>query len=183
MLGPGIEDPICMTKLLSSGQQIKLIVALRSLNRTIRRFTAHDQAQHCRQLMADAQRASPEKRFAIYRGVLKMGRRYKQPPVQHAMQSDTSACASKEDVASAFGSHFAKPEHGFAMNVSALHSTAAQTLPIPEHVAPEGLPVLQSLARSFADMAPRKTAGPSGLPPEALRGAASRPPDAIFLSC
>ena len=157
---------------LTAIQNITLVLALRRQNRTIRRYIAHDQAVHCRQLMLEAQHASPERRHAIYRGILKTGRRYKQLPVQAAISSHGKVHSTRTDTARAFGEHFARPEHGEATAVCELQHAARQTLAFPDYYLPDGLPTLQDLARNFAAAAPRKAAGPSGIPPEALRGAA-----------
>ena len=158
--------------ILTSKQAICLVLSLRRINRSIKQLVAFDQAMHCRELMTEAQTASLERRFAIYRGVLKMGRRYKALPVQHSVSSEGCVHNSKADIQLAFGKHFAKPEGGELLEVSDLHSQSQRTLPLPDVLPPEGIPTLQNLAMHFARAAPRKAAGPSGIPPEALRGAA-----------
>ena len=157
---------------LTPCQNISLVLALRKQNRTVRKYVAHDQAMHCRQLMAEAQHASPERRFAVFRGILKTGRRFKQLPVQSAISSQGEVQANRDAIAQAFGTHFAKPEKGVATDIRELQRQSTCTLTLPDHYMPEGVPTLQELARNFAASAPRKAAGPSGIPPEALRGSA-----------
>ena len=164
--------PVSEGGLCSSRQVISLVLSLRRLNRSVRQLVAADQATHCRDLMGEAQFASPERRFAIYRGVLKLGRRYRAPQVQHAVCAEGRLHSSKADIQMAFGQHFAKPEGGELLAIDALHADSQQTLTLPDVLQLNGIPTLQTLAQNFARAAPRKATGPSGIPPEALRGAA-----------
>ena len=145
----------------------RLALVVRSLSQTLRTLSRKDAAVHARSSLAEARHAGPAALASLLRGVMKSGRRYRAPRVQHVVEEDGVALADVDEIQSALERHFAKPEHGRPVAVpelirSSLPAEGVETLSADE------LPSLADIAIGLQQLRHGKAPGASAIPSEAF---------------
>ena len=136
--------------------------------KTYKAAAKQDSAEYVRQAFADARREGAEALHRLLRGVMKTGRRYRAPPVAPAIVMPDGVVA--EDACLELGKHFAADERGDVC--TDLEQLRTITCAAPVELQASGLPTFAQVSKAFSAMKTRKAPGPSGIPSEALSGAA-----------
>ena len=147
--------------------EARLAVVIRSVTSCIRRLTHIDAAAHARDAMTAARRSGPTALAALLRGVMKTGRRYRAPRVQHVIEADGQVLADAASIEAALERHFSVPEHGRGVAVPSLICTDYATCR-EDIVGIDALPSVADLAVGLQRLKHGKAPGASLLPAEAF---------------
>ena len=109
----------------------------------------------------------------LVRNTLKMGRRYRTPPVLPALEVNGQTLMEASTIQKAFETHFAIPENGEACSVQWLLARAVHE-PVPTSIIDcAELPDVTDIACGFLALRCCRAPGASMIPAEAYRGAAT----------
>ena len=145
----------------------RLGLAIRGLSKSLRTLSRRDAADHTRRSLAEARATGPAALASLLRGVMKSGRRYRAPRVQHVVEENGVELADIDAIQAAQERHFAQPEHGCPTAVPALISSSFPNASEPPLVLAE-LPSVSDLAVGLQRLKQCKAPGASAIPAEAL---------------
>ena len=153
-------------------QQARLACAIRVLTQCISKSSVRDAAEHTRRVLRDARHAGPAELYGALRGVMKAGRRYKQPQALPALCINDCYLSDPSEVRQALTEHFAEPEHGVTCRVADIVSSNSLHLGSEMAVDITAIPSVAEVAQGFLALTDNRAPGISTIPAEVYRHAA-----------
>ena len=142
-----------------------LVTQLRDLSSVIRRKAREDTTAAAQALIHEARAQGPEQLYHAFRQVLKQGRRYRPAALCPCIEGQEE---HEGDAFLMLGRNFARAERAEECEATDI---VAQAVPAPAPFLEMGPELtLSALAHGYGQLQPRKAAGVSGIPPEALCG-------------
>ena len=138
------------------------MLQIADLNGAIKRHARKDAAAATKDAYQSARAKGPDALASLLRHVMKSGRKYKPPPLAPVIWDPVSQTFIDGD--KALGDHFAKAEHATQIDPADI-ATPACNGP-PQDLQIDAALSVPALARSFQQLAHRKSPGLSGLPAE-----------------
>ena len=159
--------------------EVKIVLLVRDLTKTLRLLESRDAAAYARASLAEARKTGPAALAAMLRGVMKSGRRYRAPRVQHVLEEDGRTLADAASIEAALERHFSIPEHGSSIPVQDLVCTGFAT-ETDQPLDVTALPSIPDLAVGLQQLKRGKAPGASLLPAEAFSQAPLAAAMALF---
>ena len=153
-------------------REARLVRALRSLAASVSKLQNRDDASFARRTMTQAKGQGPQEMAKLFRGILKLGRRYRTPSVLPALEVHGRTLTDAEAVQTALEDHFAVPENGRKCTVDDLVVSAAKHDTPPAFLDAAHLPSMPAIACGFLALKCGRAPGASKIPAEAYRFAA-----------
>ena len=150
-------------------QEVRMVVAIRTLSRALGRLSQRDSAEFTRKVFREARDKGPAALYGALRGVMKVGRRYKPPRVLPALHVDGQTLADPRDIKQALINHFVAPEHGTPATISDVSDRGAAAQGALHVVSLDQLPSLSDIIQGFLALQDTKAPGASGIPAEVYR--------------
>ena len=153
-------------------REARLVTVLRDLARTIHRLQNRDDAAFARRAMQQARGQGLQEMARLFRGILKLGRRYRTPSVLPALEVNGEVLADADAVHAALEAHFAVPENGRKCLAREVVEMAAQHDEPPMSLDVAHIPSMPAIASGFLALKCGRAPGASRIPAEAYRFAA-----------
>ncbi|CAE7189620.1 lact-2, partial [Symbiodinium sp. KB8] len=138
--------------------------------RIVRRSLLRDKAAFARQAFETSRAAGPAAWAHKLRAVLRVGRKFKAPPLIPALTGEDAALVGRSAVLDGFAEHFAKAERATPAPLPTITVEPTPELP-PTALEGSEFPTIADVAHGFASLQKGRASGISGLPCELYRTA------------